>query len=118
MPPIFVILTIVSYLSLLLVLSYRAGRDADNATFFIGRRSTKWSVATLAMIGAAMSGVTYISLPASVATDNFSYMQMVIGFTIGQLIVAFVLVPIFYRLKVVSLYEYLNERFGQMKTQM
>ena len=112
MPPIFVILTIVSYLSLLLVLSYRAGRGADNATFFIGRRSTKWSVATLAMIGAAMSGVTYISLPASVANDGFSYMQMVIGFTIGQLIVAFVLVPIFYRLKVVSLYEYLNERFG------
>ena len=112
MPAIFVILTIVSYLSLLLVLSYRAGRGADNATFFIGRRSTKWSVATLAMIGAAMSGVTYISLPASVANDGFSYMQMVIGFTIGQLIVAFVLVPIFYRLKVVSLYEYLNERFG------
>ena len=112
MPPIFVILTIVSYLSLLLVLSYRAGRGADNATFFIGRRSTKWSVATLAMIGAAMSGVTYISLPASVANDGFSYMQMVIGFTIGQLIVAFVLVPIFYRLNVVSLYEYLNERFG------
>ena len=112
MPPIFVILTIVSYLSLLLVLSYRAGRDADNATFFIGRRSTKWSVATLAMIGAAMSGVTYISLPASVANDGFSYMHMVIGFTIGQLIVAFVLVPIFYRLKVVSLYEYLNKRFG------
>lgn len=112
MPPIFVILTIMSYLSLLLVLSYRAGRGADNATFFIGRRSTKWSVVTLAMIGAAMSGVTYISLPASVAADGFSYMQMVIGFTIGQLIVAFVLVPIFYRLKVVSLYEYLNERFG------
>lgn len=112
MPPIFVILTIVSYLSLLLALSYRAGRGADNATFFIGRRSTKWSVATLAMIGAAMSGVTFISLPASVATDGFSYMQMVLGFTIGQLIVAFVLVPLFYRLKVVSLYEYLNERFG------
>lgn len=112
MPPIFVILTIVSYLSLLLALSYRAGRGADNATFFIGRRSTKWSVATLAMIGAAMSGVTFISLPASVAADNFSYMQMVLGFTIGQLIVAFVLVPLFYRLKVVSLYEYLNERFG------
>ena len=112
MPPIFVILTIVSYLSLLLALSYRAGRGADNATFFIGRRSTKWSVATLAMIGAAMSGVTFISLPASVAADGFSYMQMVVGFTIGQLIVAFVLVPLFYRLKVVSLYEYLNERFG------
>lgn len=112
MSPFFVILTIVCYLGLLLLLSFRAGRGADNATFFIGNRRTKWSVATLAMIGAAMSGVTYISLPASVAADGFTYMQMVIGFTIGQLVVAFVLVPLFYRLKVVSLYEYLNGRFG------
>lgn len=114
MSPIFVILTIVSYLSILLLLSFGAGRGADNATFFIGNRRTKWPIATLAMIGAAMSGVTYISLPASVASDGFSYMQMVIGFTIGQFIVAFVLVPLFYRLKVVSLYEYLNDRFDNV----
>lgn len=114
MSPIFVILTIASYLGILLLLSYVAGRGADNATFFIGNRRTKWPIATLAMIGAAMSGVTYISLPASVANDGFSYMQMVVGFTIGQLVVAFVLVPLFYRLKVVSLYEYLNDRFGSI----
>ena len=114
MSPIFVILTIISYLGILLLLSYVAGRGADNATFFIGNRRTKWPIATLAMIGAAMSGVTYISLPASVANDGFSYMQMVVGFTIGQLVVAFVLVPLFYRLKVVSLYEYLNDRFGSV----
>lgn len=111
MSPIFIILTIALYLSVLLLLSHRVSRRADNAAFFIGNRGTKWSVATLAMIGAAMSGVTYISLPASVATDGFSYLQMAIGFTIGQFIVAFVLVPIFYRLNVVSLYEYLNLRF-------
>ena len=69
-------------------------------------------MATLAMIGAAMSGVTFISVPGSVAVDSFSYMQMVAGFTIGQMIVAFVLFPAFYRRGVVSLYEYLDQRFG------
>jgi Na+/proline symporter len=64
------------------------------------------------MIGAAMSGVSFISVPGAVATDSFSYMQMVVGFTIGQLIVAFVLIPIFYKRGVVSLYEYLDQRFG------
>ena len=93
-------------------LSYRGGRSVDNLGFFIGGRRTSWYMATLAMIGAAMSGVTYISVPGSVATDGFSYMQMVIGFTIGQFVLAFWLVPMFYRQGVVSLYEYLDQRFG------
>ena len=93
-------------------LSYRGGKSADNLGFFIGGRRTSWYVATLAMIGAAMSGVTYISVPGSVAADGFSYMQMVVGFTIGQFVLAFWLVPIFYKLGVVSLYEYLDQRFG------
>lgn len=114
MSPISIILTISLYLGVLFLLSFWASRRVDNAGFFIGNRSTKWSVATLAMIGAAMSGVTYISLPSSVATDGFSYMQMVVGFTIGQMVVAFVLVPLFYRLKVVSLYEYLERRFDSV----
>ena len=84
-------------------LSYRGGRSVDNLGFFIGGRRTSWYMATLAMIGAAMSGVTYISVPGSVATDGFSYMQMVIGFTIGQFVLAFWLVPMFYRQGVVSL---------------
>lgn len=112
MSPIVVVLTLISYLLLLFAASYYSGRKADNAGFFIGNRRTKWYMATLAMIGAAMSGVTYISVPGSVAADSFSYMQMVVGFTIGQLIVAFVLVPMFYRMNVVSLYEYLDKRFG------
>ena len=64
------------------------------------------------MVGASLSGVTFISVPGSVAADSFSYMQMVAGFTVGQFIVAFGLVPLFYRLKVVSLYQYLDRRFG------
>ena len=69
-------------------------------------------MAAFAMIGAAISGVTFISVPGSVAVDSFSYMQMVAGFTVGQFVVAFVLIPLFYRLRVVSLYEYLDDRFG------
>ena len=112
MSPQLVLLTLAVYLVLLFTLSYFSGRRADNAGFFIGNRRTSWYMATLAMIGAAMSGVTFISVPGSVATDSFSYMQMVVGFTIGQMIVAFVLVPLFYRLRIVSLYEYLDRRFG------
>ena len=107
-----VLITLAAYLLLLFVLAYFSGRKADNAGFFIGNRRTTWYMATLAMIGAAMSGVTFISVPGSVAADSFSYMQMVIGFTIGQLIVAFVLIPVFYRQGVVSLYEWLDARFG------
>lgn len=64
------------------------------------------------MVGAAMSGITFVSVPGSVAADSFSYLQMVLGFTVGQMVIAFVLIPLFYRLKVVSLYEYLDGRFG------
>ncbi len=113
MSPEAIIITLAAYLALLFVLARRGARGADNATFFIGGRRTTWYAATLAMIGAAMSGVTFISVPGSVAADSFSYMQMVVGFTIGQLIVAFVLVPVFYRRGVMSLYEWLEMRFGQ-----
>lgn len=112
MSPEAILITLAAYLVLLFLLARRRAEGADNATFFIGGRRTSWYAATLAMIGAAMSGVTFISVPGSVAADSFSYMQMVIGFTIGQLIVAFILVPIFYRRGVVSLYEWLDMRFG------
>ncbi len=112
MTPIVTIFTLTAYLVLLFAAAYLSGHKADNSGFFIGNRRTTWYMATLAMIGAAMSGVTYISVPGSVAVDQFSYMQMVVGFTIGQFIVAFLLIPIFYRRGVVSLYEYLDQRFG------
>ena len=114
MSSVVIVSTIVAYVALLLGVSYLSSRKADNKGFFIGNRRTRWHVATLAMIGAAMSGVTFISVPGSVAADSMTYMQMVVGFTIGQMIVAFLLVPLFYRLGVVSLYEYLDRRFGIM----
>lgn len=99
-------------MALLFVVGHLSGRGVNNEGFFIGNRRTSWYMATLAMIGAAMSGVTFISVPGSVAADGFSYMQMVVGFTIGQFVVAFVLIPIFYKSNITSLYEYLDRRFN------
>ncbi len=107
-----ILITIFVYLALLFATSWWAGRRATNRTFFTGNRENPWWVAALAMVGAAMSGVTFVSVPGSVAADSFSYMQMVAGFAVGQLVVAYVLVPLFYRLRVTSLYEYLGGRFG------
>ena len=112
MTPAAVIVTVLGYIAVLFLVAWFSGRRADNAGFFTGNRRTPWYMAAFAMIGAAISGVTFISVPGSVAVDSFSYMQMVAGFTVGQLLVAFLLIPTFYRLKVVSLYEYLDDRFG------
>ena len=99
MTPAAVILTVAVYIAVLFVVAYLSGRKADNAGFFTGNRRTPWYMAALAMIGAAISGVTFISVPGSVAADSFSYMQMVLGFTVGQMVVAFVLIPLFYKMK-------------------
>ena len=112
MTPVAVICTVLGYIAVLFAVAWLSGRRADNAGFFTGNRRTPWYMAAFAMIGAAMSGVTFISVPGSVAADSFSYMQMVAGFTVGQFVVAYVLIPTFYRLRVVSLYEYLDDRFG------
>lgn len=92
--------------------SYLAGRKADNAGFFIGNRSNHWLVVAVAMIGSGISGVTFVSVPGMVATGGMSYLQMALGFILGQAVIAFVLVPLFYRIKLFSIYEYLRDRFG------
>ncbi len=113
MTPTIVAITLISYICILLTSAYYSGRRAaHNDDFFVAGRSLKWTTATTAMITAAMTGITFISVPGSVAVDSFSYMQMVLGFTAGQLVIAFILIPLFYRLRVTSLYEYLEERFG------
>lgn len=114
MSPHSVLLALVVYVALLFVVAGVSGRHADNAGFFSGNRRTPWYLASFAMIAGAMSGVTFVSVPGSVGHDSFSYMQMVLGFAAGQLVVAFVLVPLFYRLHIVSLYEYLGVRFGRI----
>ena len=107
-----IIATIAGYIILLFVVARHAARRVDNSNFFTAGRSTHRAVAAIAMVGAAMSGVTYISVPGSVMADSFSYLQTTLGFFIGYVIIAFVLVPLYFRLGVVSLYEYLDHRFG------
>ena len=97
---------------MLFVVARYAARRVNDSNFFTAGRSTHRAVAAIAMVGAAMSGVTYISVPGSVMADSFSYLQTTLGFFVGYLIIAFVLVPLYFRLGVVSLYEYLDHRFG------
>lgn len=112
MSPTFILLTIVIYFAVLFGISYISGRKADNAGFFSGNRKSPWYVVAFATIGAAISGVTFVSVPGMVATSGFSYLQMVFGFAVGQMLIAFVLIPLFYRMNLVSIYEYLETRFG------
>ena len=112
MTPVVVLITIFAYFIVLYSISYAVGRRADSQGFFVGNRRSPWFVVAFAMIGSMISGVTFISVPGMVAASGFSYLQMVLGFVVGQLLIAYVLVPLFYRMNVVSIYEYLENRFG------
>ena len=112
MSPIVLSVTIVAYFAILFTISYIAGRKADNEGFFVGNRKSAWYIVAFAMIGSTISGVTFVSVPGMVQASSFSYLQMVLGFIVGQIIIAFVLVPLFYRMNQVSIYEYLENRFG------
>ncbi len=111
--PIIIIITIVGYFLLLLAISYMAGRGSDNSTFFTGNRRAPWPLVAFATVGAAISGVTFISVPGMVVGKGYAYLQMVLGFIVGYLLIAFVLVPLFYKRNLISIYGYLEERFGR-----
>lgn len=100
--PVIVILTIAAYFLLLMAVSYFASRGSDNSTFFTGNRRAPWPVVAFAMVGAAISGVTFISVPGMVAAKGYAYLQMVLGFIVGYMIIAFVLVPMFYKRNLIS----------------
>ncbi|MFI3302406.1 MAG: sodium:solute symporter [Rikenellaceae bacterium] len=104
--------TFASYIMILLGVAWYSARQVRNTDYFVAGRKVRWQMAAMAMVAAAMSGITFVSVPGSVGADSFSYMQMTLGFTVGQAVIAFVLIPLFYRLRVVSLYQYLDDRFG------
>ena len=112
MNPLTILIVIACYFALLFLISYLAGRKADNAGFFSGNRSSNWLLVAMSTIGAAISGVTFVSVPGMVATSGWAYMQMVLGFTVGQIIIAYVLIPLYYKLNLTSIYQYLQQRFG------
>ncbi|MDA7836444.1 sodium:solute symporter [Salibacteraceae bacterium] len=107
-----VIAIIGGYFALLILISFLTGKDDSNAAFFRGKKQSPWFVVAFGMIGASLSGVTFISVPGWVATSQFSYMQMVMGYMAGYIVVATILMPLYYRLNLTSIYGYLEQRFG------
>ena len=110
--PAFLLVLILGYFALLMVIAYLTGKQADNQTFFTANRSSPWYLVAFGMVGASLSGVTFISVPGWVGDSGFSYFQVVLGYWAGYFVVSFVLLPIYYRQNLTSIYEYLQDRFG------
>ena len=109
----FIILScIAAYFLLLFLISFITGKNDSNDTFFLGNRNSPWYVIAYGMIGTTLSGITFISVPGWVASSQFSYLQMVFGFFVGYFIVSRILLPVYYRLELTSIYTYLRDRFG------
>ena len=110
----FLILVIVGvyFLSLFVISQVTKGKS-DSQTFFSGNRNSKWYVVAFGMVGASLSGITFISVPGDVGAINFTYFQVVIGYLIGYFIVAYLLLPIYYKKGLISIYEFLGDRFGK-----
>lgn len=114
MTPVAVIITALAYFAAMFMVSWLSSRKASNANFFNGGRKSPWWIVAIAMIGAPMSGVTYVSVPGMVGVGGtqMGYMQMVLGFFVGYIAIAYVLTPVFFKMNIVSIYQYLDERFG------
>ncbi len=107
-------IVVLSYFVLLLIVSFLTNRKANNnKTFFIGDRKTPWYIIAIGMVGTSVSGVSFVSVPGMVRGVDMTYMQMVFGFFIGYIIVAKILLPLYYRLNLISIYSYLENRFGK-----
>ncbi len=112
MNPVVVFGVIAGYFAVLLLISYFTSKKADAETYFTGNRKSPWFVVAFGMIGASLSGITFISVPGEVGNSNFFYFQLVLGYVLGFLIIGTVLLPLYYKLNLVSIYSYLETRFG------
>ena len=112
MNPQVVLLVITCYFLLLFLISWFTSRNVSSETFFTGDRQSPWFLVAFGMIGASLSGVTFISVPGEVGNTNFFYFQVVLGYTLGYFTIAKVLLPLYYRLNLISIYSYLEDRFG------
>lgn len=109
-----IILLILSYFAILILISFLTGKNSDNSTFFNANKQAPWYVVAFGMIGASLSGVTFISIPGVIEDNHFSYMQVVLGYIVGYLVIGTVLLPLYYKLNLTSIYTYLEERFGNV----
>lgn len=112
MQPIHILLLIAAYFSLLIIISLFTNRDGSNADFFKAGKQSPWYIVAFGMIGASLSGVTFISVPGWVEASKFSYFQVVLGYIVGYAVIGTVLLPLYYRMNLTSIYTYLESRFG------
>ena len=112
MQPLYILLLIGGYFSLLLAISYITNKGGSNADFFKAGKQSPWYLVAFGMIGASLSGVTFISVPGAVEADSFNYFQVVLGYTFGYAVIGLVLLPLYYKLNLTSIYTYLEGRFG------
>ena len=112
MSPLFISLIIVIYFGALLTISFWTSRNADTNAFFTANKQSPWYLVAFGMIGTSISGLTFISVPGAVGNASFSYFQIVLGYVVGYFIIGTVLMPLYYRLNLISIYTYLDERFG------
>lgn len=107
-----ILIILLGYFLVLLAISFLTGRKADDDSFYTGNKSSKWYIVAFGMIGASLSGVTFISIPGTIAASGFTYLQIALGYLLGYAIIAFVLLPLYYRLNLTSIYGFLGQRFG------
>ncbi len=112
MSPTILFCFVIGYFALLLGVAWYTSRNSDNESFFIGNRSSNWMLVAFGMIGTSLSGVTFVSVPGGVGSGNFYYFQIVLGYLLGYLVIAFVLLPLYYKMNLTSIYTYLEKRFG------
>ncbi|MGL5957323.1 MAG: sodium:solute symporter family transporter, partial [Phocaeicola sp.] len=113
MNSIFVLLIVLLYFALLLLVSKLTGSQATNDAFFRGSRTSPWYIVSFGMIGTSLSGVTFVSVPGMVRTFDMTYMQTCLGFFVGYIVIAHLLLPLYYRLNLTSIYSYLGSRIGR-----
>ncbi len=100
------------YFLLLLAVAWYTGKNSNNDSFFIGNRKSHWMLVAFGMLGTSLSGVTFVSVPGAVAKESFAYFQLTIGYLIGYVVIAYVLLPLYYKLNLTSIYNYLITRLG------
>ncbi|MBK9567770.1 MAG: sodium:solute symporter [Saprospiraceae bacterium] len=112
MSPFMLFSFVFGYFLLLLAVAWYTSKNSDNESFFIGNRNSNWLLVAFGMVGTSLSGVTFVSVPGTVGTAGFGYYQVVLGYFIGYFAIAFILLPLYYRMNLTSIYRFLEERFG------
>ncbi|MFK3736755.1 sodium:solute symporter [Massilia sp. TN1-12] len=113
MSPALLFCILIAYFALLLGVAWATSRNANNDSFFIGNKSSNWMLVAFGMVGTTLSGVTFVSVPGAVGKDGFGYLQVLIGYVLGYIAVVYVLLPLYYRMKLTSIYHYLDVRLGR-----